>query len=74
VETDTITYAIYYVEAETETVVIPEVKDENGNVITPAGVTEQIPDTVSVYLPTGNVPYEISGNNVDGFIVTVVID
>lgn len=74
VETDTVTYAIYYVEAETETVVIPEVKDENGNVITPAGVTEQIPDTVSVYLPTGNVPYEISGNNVDGFIITMVID
>jgi hypothetical protein len=53
---------------------VPAGKDANGNVITPAGVTEQIPDTVTVHLPVGNVPYEISGNNVDGFIVTIIID
>ncbi len=73
VEADTVTYAVYYEAAETETVVIPEVKDENGNIITPAGVTEQIPDTVTVHLPVGEVPYEISGNNVDGFIITITL-
>ncbi|MBQ7010998.1 MAG: M15 family metallopeptidase [Clostridia bacterium] len=67
------TYAIYYEEVELETVVIEEVKDANGNVITPASVTEQLPDTATLHLPIGDFPYEVSGNNVDGFIVTITL-
>ncbi|MBE6641603.1 MAG: D-alanyl-D-alanine carboxypeptidase family protein [Ruminococcaceae bacterium] len=68
------TYGIYFAEVEPETVVIEEVRDENGNIITPASVSEQLPDIASIPVPTGNVPYEISGNNVDGFIITISLD
>jgi len=68
---DGATYAIYYEGVKLETVVIAEVKDANGNVITPASVSQQMPDKATLHLPIGDVPYEISGNNVDGFIVTV---
>lgn len=66
-------YLIYYEPVKTETVVIPEVRDEDGNVITPASTTEKMSDKTTVHLPH-NASYLLSGNNVDGFIVTVTRD
>ena len=36
-------------------------------------LSEQLPDTATVHLPIGDLPYEVSGNNVDGFIVTITL-
>ena len=66
-------YLIYYEPVKTETVVIPEVRDENGNIITPVSTAEQFPGKSTLHLPN-NASYTVSGNNVDGFIVTITLD
>lgn len=66
-------YLIYYEPVKTETVVIPEVRDENGNLITPVSTAEQFPGKSTLHLPN-NASYTVSGNNVDGFIVTITLD
>ena len=66
------TYAIYFVEVDFISEIIPEVKDANGNIITPSSVVEVMASETNLPVPA-NFPYEISGNNVDGFIITITL-
>ena len=66
------TYAIYYAEVDFVSEIIPEVKDANGNIITPSSVVEVMASETNLPVPA-NFPYEVSGNNVDGFIITVTL-
>jgi len=61
-------YEVYYIGVSA--VQKPAVTGEDGAVITPE-ITE-LPDSTTLYVPADK-PYEISGNNLDGFIITVKI-
>ncbi len=70
VECGSDTYAVYYQPAAYEQIFTPEIKDEAGNVITPAGSTTQLASTTTLRIPE-DAEYTVSGTNIDGFVITV---